>query len=353
MCSHHSKSAISTRMALAGGDDAAGKASKVLRVERFKPELHLPGPKATYGAVGRKGSGKSTLACRATMWYLRDLLETCVSFIPTSKSNGDAAYFVPQAFDYGDWDEERCMSIYNWVWGLAQSGKKKNVMFIIDDCNAVTNSKGKTVNVYKSAPIVKLLKEGRHSGMGLFMCAQNTTDWSPSTRNQLHMLFAFASSSEREIKHIHENWGSQCPWPIFSEVFAACTAHVEGQPRRCLVIDTTKSSAENPLAGFYVWAPPLITEPFRCGRKEYYALSTMLYKEPTAPKLDPWTAGGKSAGPALGAGGGRRIRGGGGAKKKEAPHEIRIAEPLHERILTDAEAAREFSGGDDEYEDDA
>ena len=291
-----------------------GGAAPTFEVKAFIPEIHLKGPEATYAAIGKKKSGKSKLICRSVMWYLRDQLDTVISYVPTSRSNGDPAFFVPRAFDYDDWYPERCMSQYEFFHSLSCNKKKKHVMFIIDDCNAVVDEKGKPLNVYKSAPILKLLKEGRHHGMGLFMCGQNCLDLSSMTRTQLHMVFLFASSNEKEIEWMRSCWANGCSKKLFAAVFAACTSYKEGEPKRCLVIDTDLASAENPLAGFYVWSPPYIKTPFRCGKKDFYALSEMVWSEAKPEVMDAWAAGGKGGGSAVYGGSGRtegQAKGGG------------------------------------------
>lgn len=330
-------------------------ASKLM-IPPFQPEIHLGLPWWTYLSVGKKGSGKSKLVTRAVLWYFRDKLETVVSFVPTSRSNGDPAYFVPKAFDYGDWDAERCTKIYDW-WRNNDIKRKKDgkstqhVIFVIDDCNAVSNPKnGKMINVYKTPPIVKLLKEGRHHGEGIIMCAQNAVDLPAEARTQPHMVFLFASSSAKEVEWFRSAWASHCDKKLWPHIFHGCTAWKEGQPKRCLVINTQETGS-GPTSGMYVWAPPYIDKPFRCGRADYYALSLRLYKEPEIADLDPWAAGGKDAGPSRSRGG---VLHGGKKKKSDEPVTVFISDPITERILSDEEAAllhapEEF--GVDEYDD--
>jgi hypothetical protein len=324
-------------MEVSGGDFGGGLVKHT--IPRFLPEIHLPGPEKTYVTVGKKGSGKSKLVMRALAWYLRDKVETVLSFVPTSRDNHDPSFYVPEAFDYDEFDADRVMALLQWIKDKSQADQKIYTTFFFDDCNAETNAKGKLYNVYETPALSKLMKQGRHYGGGVVLGAQNVTDLPPTTRNQMHCGFFFASNNKDEIEKIRSNWCAHCPKEMFEPVFRSATAQVAGQPRRCLVVLTENVDTTNPLGGLYVWCPPMIEKPFRCGKQIYYDLSQQFKKHIEPKQLNPWQAGGKAApSAATSSGPVKRVVAHKKKKNAELP-EIYIADPLIETILDDTEAS--------------
>jgi hypothetical protein len=288
-----------------GGAPPAMAASKPTRpfnvaIPPFVPETQL-WPHMSAAVIGKKGRGKSAYVIRSSAWYLRDQVETVVSFIPTAKQNHDPDWFVPDAFNYPRWDQKRLEGIVGWCKDKADVGQRINVLFVFDDCNGVSEEVGKTVkktrkvNIYQTAPFGTMLTEGRHFGAGFIVGLQNAFDAPMDARNQFNIVFAFSNPNKREREKIHEDYCDTIDKDAFMRIFEQVTAERSKDEKRCIVIlpNEIGRDAANPLAGLYSWAPPLITTKFRCGKPQYYNLSAAVFAPPPPPVLDPWKAGGK------------------------------------------------------------
>jgi hypothetical protein len=224
--------------------------------------------------------------------------------VPTARSNHDPDYFVPAAFNYARWDEKRLTGIYDWCDAKAKNGKPLRVLVVLDDCNSVTEMRGvrvlkqHKVDVYSTAPVSKILTEGRHAHMGLLCGLQNAFDAPVAARNQATCVVAFPNPNKDEVEKLWKDYASSMPKALFKYVFAYATAAQpdapHDAPKRALVIMPHEvSSASSPIAGLYSWDPPYIDRQFRCGRAEFYKLSADFWSAPPPPPLDPWAAGGK------------------------------------------------------------
>ena len=153
----------------------------VLSIRKWDPRTMAPD--ATCLAVGKRHAGKSTLMTDV-MWHLRDRLDLVIGMNPTENStNPTLGKFLPPAFIYDRYDEEKVKHVLEWQRRTVANGKGMRVGLILDDCMGETNTDGSKKKIMSSGEIGKIFKIGRHRKL-LFWCTlQYMRDCPPDARS--------------------------------------------------------------------------------------------------------------------------------------------------------------------------
>lgn len=229
-------------------------------------------PDATCLAVGKRHAGKTTLMIDI-MYHLQDKLDLVIGMNPTENAtNPTLGKFLPPAFIYDRYDEEKVKHILEWQRRSVANGKAMRVGLILDDCMGETKKDGTKMKIMSSGEIGKIFKIGRHRKI-LFWCTlQYMRDCPPDARNNTDLLFLYNMPSPAErMKCYKDFFGMLKTYQDFCNVLDACTAGYS-----CLVLDTRLAMRDPNNCIFYYTANSKI-QSFRIGRSIFWDLSTMFY----------------------------------------------------------------------------
>lgn len=238
---------------------------------------------ATILLVGKRNSGKTTLT-RDIMYHMRDRLDLVVGMNPTEMANHNLEFFIPKAFIYHQFSDEKLSHILEWQKRCVANNKAFKLGFIMDDCMSEQTQAagGKKKKVMGSNDINKVFKMGRHLKMFYINAMQYIKDAPPDVRGNVDILFAFntTSGSERE-KLWKEYFAMFKSYKDFSKVFDACA-----QGYDCIVLDTRKASS-NPNDYVFYYRAKYRTEPFKVGKQVFWKLSENYFEDKTDYTMDP------------------------------------------------------------------
>lgn len=229
-------------------------------------------PDATCLAVGKRHAGKTTLMTDI-MYYLRDKLDLVIGMNPTENStNPTLGKFLPPAFIYDRYDEEKVKHVLEWQRRSVANGKGMRVGLILDDCMGETNKDGSKKKIMSSGEIGKIFKIGRHRKI-LFWCTlQYMRDCPPDARNNTDLLFLYNMPSPTERQKCYKDFfGMLKTYQDFSNVLDACTAGYS-----CLVLDT-RIAMRDPNNCIFYYVAKQRKENFKMGRDVFWDLSKMFY----------------------------------------------------------------------------
>jgi len=242
----------------------------VLTIRKWDP--HSMPPDATCLAVGKRHAGKSTLMTDV-MWYLKDRLDLVIGMNPTENAtNPTLGKFLPPAFIYDRYDEEKIKHVLEWQRRTVANGKGMRVGLILDDCMGETNKDGTKKKIMSSGEIGKIFKIGRHRKL-LFWCTlQYMRDCPPDARSNTDLLFLYNLTSPAERQKCYKDFfGMINTFADFCKVLDLCT-----QGYNCLVLDT-RIAMRDPMNCIFTYRAQARTESFRMGREVFWNLSQTFY----------------------------------------------------------------------------
>jgi len=251
----------------------------VLNIRKWDPTTMAPD--ATCLAVGKRHAGKTTLM-QDVMWYVRDRLDLVIGMNPTENAqNPILGKFLPPAFIYDRYDEEKVKHVLEWQRRTVANGKGLRVGLILDDCMGETNSDGTKKKIMSSGEIAKIFKIGRHRKL-LFWCTlQYMRDCPPDARSNTDLLFLYnlTSMSERQ-KCYKDFFGMINNFQDFCKVLDLCT-----KGYNCLVLDT-RIAMRDPMNCIFTYKANVRNEPFRVGRDVFWQLSETFYVNRSDNEMD-------------------------------------------------------------------
>ena len=238
---------------------------------------------ATILLVGKRNTGKTTLT-RDLMYHMKDKLDIVVGMNPTEMANHNLEFFIPKAFIYHAFSDEKLSHILEWQKRCVANSKAFKMGFIMDDCMSeqTSGSGGKKKKVMGSNDINKVFKLGRHLKLFYINAMQYIKDAPPDVRGNVDLLFAFntTSGSERE-KLWREYFAMFKTYKDFCKVFDTCA-----QGYDCIVLDTRKASQKASDCVFYYRAT-YHTKEFKVGREIFWKLSNHYFEDTTDYSMDP------------------------------------------------------------------
>ena len=238
-------------------------------------------PDATCLAVGKRHAGKSTLMTDV-MWHLRDRLDLVIGMNPTENAtNPTLGKFLPPAFIYDRYDEEKVKHVLEWQRRTVANGKAMRVGLILDDCMGETNTDGSKKKIMSSGEIGKIFKIGRHRKL-LFWCTlQYMRDCPPDARSNTDLLFLYNLTSVAERQKCWKDFfGMINTFPDFCKVLDLCTSGYN-----CLVLDT-RIAMRDPMNCIFTYRAAPREEPFRMGRDVFWKLSETFYVNRSDNEMD-------------------------------------------------------------------
>lgn len=239
---------------------------------------------ATILVVGKRNTGKTTLT-RDLMWHMRNKLDVVVGMNPTEMANKNLSFFVPPAFIYHCFSDEKLSHILEWQKRCVANEKAFRMGFIMDDCMSEQTSSstgGKKKKVMGSNDINKVFKLGRHLKLFYINAMQYIKDAPPDIRGNVDLLFVFNTTSGTEREKLWKEYFAMFnSYKDFCKVFDACA-----QGYDCIVLDTRKASLK-PADCIHFYRAALYKEPFRVGRPSFWSLSAKCYEDTTDYTMDP------------------------------------------------------------------
>jgi hypothetical protein len=229
-------------------------------------------PDATCLAVGKRHAGKSTLMTDV-MWYLRERLDLVLGMNPTENaSNPTLGKFLPPAFIYERYDEEKIKHVLEWQRRAVANGKGMRVGLILDDCMGETNKDGTKKKIMSSGEIGKIFKIGRHRKLFFWCTLQYMRDCPPDARSNTDLLFLYNLTSPAErLKCYKDFFGMISTFADFCNVLDMCT-----KGYNCLVLDT-RIAMRDPMNCIFTYRAKQRNDEFRVGRDVFWKLSDFFY----------------------------------------------------------------------------
>ena len=267
--------------------------------------------------IGARHTGKTTLT-RDIMYHMRKRLDFCIGMNPTEMCNHNLEFFIPRPFIFDDFRDDKLHHILEWQRRASANDKAFKVGFIMDDCMAETDAKGKKKNPMKSGDIDRLFKLGRHLNMFYINAMQYIKDAPPAVRGNTDYVFVFNTNSGPEKEKLWKEFFSMFTWKDFLAVFTECAVGYD-----CLVLDVRESRGK-PGSGIYYYRAPLRKEPFRVGKSMWWRMCEYYFVNRIDYSMDPFKVLGvdveamaKKKDEAAGGGGG-----GGGLNKPRQPGDL-------------------------------
>lgn len=226
---------------------------------------------ATCMVVGKRHAGKTCLM-NDIMFHMRDRLDLVVGFSATEESNHNLSCFLPSAFIFPRYDEEKVKHVMEWQRRSVANDKFMRVGIIMDDCMGEVTSDGKKKRVMNSGDIAAIFKIGRHRKIFYWNALQYIKDAPPDARQNTDMLFMYNTPSINERQKAYKDFfGMFKNYNDFSRVLDACTTGFD-----CLVLDTRKA-VRDPSSCIFYYRAKIRKEPFRVGRSVFWGLSEKCY----------------------------------------------------------------------------
>lgn len=239
---------------------------------------------ATILIVGKRNTGKTTLT-RDLMYHVKDRLDVVVGMNPTEMANHNLEFFIPKAFVYHCFSDEKLAHILEWQKRSVANNKAFKMGFIMDDCMSEQTSAsagGKKKKVMGSNDINKVFKLGRHLKLFYINAMQYIKDAPPDVRGNVDLLFAFNTTSGTEREKLWKEYFAMfSSYKDFCKVFDTCARGYD-----CIVLDTRKASLKANECVHYYRAKHH-TEKFQVGKPIFWKLSDKFYEDTTDYSMDP------------------------------------------------------------------
>lgn len=258
---------------------AAADEGRVFDIPKWNPETMAVD--ATCLAVGKRHAGKTTLMVDV-MYHLQDKLDFVVGMNPTENaSNPTLGRFLPPAFVFDRYDEDKVKHILEWQRRAVAQGKAMRMGLILDDCMGETTGSGKKMKIMSSGEIGKIFKIGRHRKIFFWCTLQYMRDCPPDARNNTDLLFLYNIPSDAERQKVHKDFfGMIQHYKDFVAILDACT-----QGYGCLVLDTRIAMRDPANCIFYYKAKPR-RDSFQVGRPVFWEISKKVFIDRSDNDMD-------------------------------------------------------------------
>lgn len=151
----------------------------------------------------KRNSGKSYLMVQMLMSpkFLKNKFDEVILVDPTYEY--DQKYHLVKFSEvYTEFSQELCHELNERLEKGAND--KKNRLIIFDDC--ITSAKFKSNNA--DHPLNTLILNGRHWNTSVFILSQKYNAISSHIRAQLDYVIFFGSRNHKELKSLHEEYGT-------------------------------------------------------------------------------------------------------------------------------------------------
>jgi hypothetical protein len=185
------------------------------RIPRFDPTKMEA--RRTCLIIGPRNSGKSTLMA-AILQNTQHLYHWCLAMTKTRATVDFFKQIMPPSFIWtGGYDYDTGKKYVDFTHKLAETGKNRNSLLIMDDCMA-------DKKCMKGEEQTDLALNGRHSNTALMVATQYVVYVPSDIRGNIDYIFACGNTSRVERKKIYDFWFS-CfnTYAEFSKVFDECT----------------------------------------------------------------------------------------------------------------------------------
>ena len=250
-----------------------------ITIRAWKPDTMAAD--ATCLAVGKRHAGKTTLMVDV-MYHLQDRLDLVIGMNPTENAtNPTLGKFLPPAFIYDRYDEDKVKHVLEWQRRAVAQGKAMKVGLILDDCMGETNKDGGKKKIMSSGEIGKIFKIGRHRKIFFWCTLQYMRDCPPDARANTDLLFLYNMPSPNERMKVYKDFfGMIKTYNDFCSVLDACT-----QGYKCLVLDT-RLAMRDPTNCIFFYQAKLHPTEFSVGRSIFWDLSSELYVDRSDNTMD-------------------------------------------------------------------
>lgn len=192
-------------------------------------QMSMIQPDATIMVVGKRGVGKSVLEMDI-LYHVRERIDMIISVAPTIPTWKKFRELMPNSCVFKNFPEELIEDLYKLCNQFIEeadsdtTARKPCMALIMDDC-------GYDKEIWKSKILKEICANGRHAGFFCCFCFQYLRDCPSVLRTQADFVFFFASSSEKEMKKIHEDYFGHMSFPHFRNIMNEAT-----RDRQCLVL---------------------------------------------------------------------------------------------------------------------
>lgn len=177
-------------------DDCKVEEPSTLRIYEFSPKDQLP----EFGAIlytGRSGSGK-TVVIEDMMYHYRDKVDQVVVFCGSKDTCRMYEKHVPGAFVYHGFDADKLKSIYEEQERRVELGSSVRLLIIMDDLAYLK----KAIN--SDPTLVRILYNGRHAKIMLFLSMQYCKNITPDLRGQAKLIFACNEKNPQNREKLYD-----------------------------------------------------------------------------------------------------------------------------------------------------
>jgi hypothetical protein len=211
--------------------------------------------------IGRRGSGKSSLI----EWLMHELhtrYDFALGMAPTRSSIEMLERHMPFSMVHDDgFAEDAFKKLIGIANSLANKGKLKNGLLVMDDCNS-------SKEAFRGKDMRNAFFNGRQYGLTIVWGVHWCMDLLPDLRAQVDYVIVLKDSNRKNKERLYNNFfGMFDKFDDFQRVMDSCTANKE-----CLVLDNTVPE-QNPANCLYWYKAKLNPPPFHIGKEVFFRLS--------------------------------------------------------------------------------
>jgi hypothetical protein len=204
------------------------------------------------GFIGDTNSGKTVTIFNILRHY-KDTAEVVIVMCGSKSTVALYKERIPGSFVHyvARWDK-KASSLLSMYFSKMESinenitdeNKKIQMILILDD---LSYHKG----IIRDETLIRIAKNGRHSGILCFFAAQYSKDLPPSLRTQMKMVFCNYDKKPKNRRRLYEAFDGACfsnP-DEFDKIFVSCTK----KRGEVFVIDNQWSNSTNPCDSVYFY----------------------------------------------------------------------------------------------------
>lgn len=162
---------------------------------KFDPELQLP----EYGVIvftGRSGSGKTVCILDILSFY-KDRIDQPIVMCGSKDTCKDYAKHIPASFVWNGFFPDRLKTMYEKQERNVEMGKDNVLLIILDDLAYLKRS------LNKDQTINRILYNGRHAHIIMFIAMQYCKDITPDLRQQVKLIFACSEKNPQNRERLY------------------------------------------------------------------------------------------------------------------------------------------------------
>ena len=239
-----------------------------MKLEEFNPSLLKLG--STMCFIGKRHTGKTVLITDILYRLYKEgakngkLVDACVCFSNTEDLQSNFTRFVPKAFIYSNYSEQRLVNILETQKELVKKqGRTSNLVIILDDFGYKKSIFNETFG--------RLLCNGRHYNITLMLSLQYSMQLPPSMRSNIDICVSLREPILANRKRLFDSfYGMFHSFKEFEKCFAEVTNNYG-----CLIA-VNNGSSSNDVTDNMFWyraKPQELPERFELGRSIYWRWS--------------------------------------------------------------------------------